>query len=57
MCLAFFLKIKPQSRDERKCLELVQGTAAHRWGKTGLEKMAGEGTGQREQNCWSGAIG
>lgn len=24
MCLAFFLKIKPQPRDERKSLELVQ---------------------------------
>lgn len=53
MCLAFFLKIKPQSRDERKCFGASPGN--HRtqvgkeedweddWGGRGGPRKAGAG--------------
>lgn len=45
MCLSFFLKIKPQSRDERKCFGARPGTHRRRWG----ERRAGEDDGGGEQ--------
>lgn len=48
MCLAFFLKIKPQSRDERKSLELVQRSPVLRWeGEAAERPEQGRGPGRR----------